>query len=235
MKILRQNQTLSLADIFTEVENQNLRPKNKETEYKENLLTLSVCLQRLTNIGQGSIHSLHSESLVEQITDEDRIRAEQIRSFYQKKLLHVALQGRTLTKYRDDLQKFLYNNTNKYTDSVVGMAYKLPYFYDYDVEMDVVFESSYVTTKTSDIRYSGVKKLQFVRSISNQQRYQKAIEYWFVDDLGDKYMLSFSKDDLLLPLFNKHISSGYLNLEGVFYKKRKDSREYFNSMKFSFT
>jgi hypothetical protein len=232
MKILNAKKTMSLAEIFQSHESEELK-KVRELTFQEDLLTLSVCAQRLANAG-NIFMDLTSEYVATRVTDLDRARADQIRKYYQQKLLHLTLQGSNLSKYRKDLQDFLYNTTNKYKEGLIGLAYKLPYFYDYDQELNSVFDSGYVSTKTSELSSTGIKKLKFVKSILNLQRSHKSVEYWFKDDLGDRYMISFSKDDLLLPLLDRHISSGCLDIRGMFYKKKKDNREFFNSHKFSF-
>lgn len=230
-QVNKRNNLMNLDEIFDNYAREELS-KIRELIFKEDLLTLSVCAQRLTK-ADGSYNDLSSEYLVEKVTDDDRARSDEIRKYYQQKLLHLTLQGTKLTKYREDLQNFLYNDTNKYKEGFVGLAYKLPYFYDYDQELSNIFDSGFVTTKRSSDS-QGIKKLTFVKSILNSQRSHKSVEYWFKDDLGDRYMISFSKDDLLLPLLDKHISSGYIELTGMFYKKKKDNREFFNSHKFSF-
>jgi len=199
----------------------------------EDLITLSVTLQRMqrTNHNLNYIELTHP-SVAESVTDIDRAKADKIRDYYQKKFLYLTLQGQHITKWRKDLQSLLSNSTNKYTENFLGMAYKLPYFYAYDIEIDEIFISVYA--KVENQERSGLKCLKFIRKIPNEQKHERSIEYWFTDNNGDKYMMFFSKDNLLIPLFDKLVDEGNININGTYIKRRKDNREFFIASKYSF-
>ena len=102
-------------------------------EFPEDVLTISCCIQRLAHNHPASARfsrSLNSPSIVQEITDLDRKKAGNIRKYYNEKLIMLTLQGRELTKFRKDLQKFLNSDATKVLESLCGIVYKLPYFYD---------------------------------------------------------------------------------------------------------
>jgi hypothetical protein len=139
-----------------------------------------------------------------------------------------------MTKWRIDLSALLRNDTNKYEEKYMGMAYKLPYFYDYDMGMDELFDNS-VYAKVSNSERTGSKQLKFVKLIKNEQKFQKYTEYWFVDKHGDKHMMFFDKDNTLLPLFDRLIQDGPITIDGTYIKRKKDNREFLVTLKYSFT
>ena len=134
------NQGWSLEDLFKQSD--AAKAADVTRDYADDILALSCCLQRITqNLPYGSRfnRSLTSSDLPENLTDLDRQKAKNIREYYKNKLLMLTLRENNLTKFRKDLQNFLYSEPTKVLDSHCGIVYKLPYFYDYDMEVDGVF------------------------------------------------------------------------------------------------
>ena len=240
MNILKQikqrQQVMSLDEIFTseEVARSVTLTAKKIIDTMEDLITLSVTLQRMQRANSTlGYMSLTHPSVKESVTDIDRARADSIKAYYEKRLLLLTLQGHHLTKWRTDLSALLRNQTTKYEEKYMGMAHKLPYFYDYDISMDQLFEDS-IYAKVKSTERNGSKKLKFLRSMKNEQKFQKYMEYWFTDEQGDKHMMFFDKDNTLLPLFDRLIDDGHIVVDGTYVKRKKDNREFFVTLKYTF-
>jgi hypothetical protein len=240
MNILKQikqrQQVMSLDEIFTseEVARSVTLTAKKIIDTMEDLITLSVTLQRMQRANSTlGYMSLTHPSVKESVTDIDRARADSIKAYYEKRLLLLTLQGHHLTKWRTDLSALLRNQTTKYEEKYMGMAQKLPYFYDYDISMDQLFENS-IYAKVKSTERNGSKKLKFLRSMKNEQKFQKYMEYWFTDEQGDKHMMFFDKDNTLLPLFDRLIDNGHIVVDGTYVKRKKDNREFFVTLKYTF-
>jgi hypothetical protein len=178
---------------------------------------------------------LNSPELPAQVNDLDRQKAENIRKYYKDKLLMLTLQGRELTKYRKDLQKFLHGNPLQVPDSLAGIVYRLPYFYDYDKEIDGIFQSSYFKNNNlPNMREPVQRDLKFLKRIENQRRRMNNIEYWFEDDKLNKVMFSITGDNPLLTLLDRHIGNTGLSITGKYFLRKKDLNEYFVMEKWSF-
>lgn len=240
MNILKQikqrQQVMTLDEIFTseEVARSVTLTAKKIIDTMEDLITLSVTLQRMQRANSTlGYMSLTHPSVKESVTDIDRARADSIKAYYEKRLLLLTLQGHHLTKWRTDLSALLRNQTTKYEEKYMGMAQKLPYFYDYDISMDQLFENS-IYAKVKSTERNGSKKLKFLRSMKNEQKFQKYMEYWFTDEQGDKHMMFFDKDNTLLPLFDRLIDDGHIVVDGTYVKRKKDNREFFVTLKYTF-
>jgi len=230
------NKKWSLSDLFTDME----KSKAPDTirEYPEDILTLSCCLQRTAQgkePGARFNRSLSNPDLPQLVTDLDRMKSENIRRYYSEKLIMLTLQGRELTKYRKDLQKFLHGNFKNVPDSLVGIVYRLPYFYDYDRQVDDIFESSYFkNNRLPDMREVKERDLTFLKKIENQRRNVDNVEYWFQDSQLNKVMFSVKADNPLLELLDRYINAGNVGIVGKYNVRKKDLNEYFTIEKWSF-
>lgn len=224
----------SLEDLFKQAE--AVKSADTIREYPEDILTLSCCLQRLVHDRTNKFsRSLTDPELPTQVTDLDRKKAENIRKYYKDKLMVLTLRGQKLTKYREDLHNFLYSQPTKVLDSHMGMVYKLPYFYDYDKQIDDIFKSIYaVNKKDKSMAEESVRKLTFIKKVEIQRRHINNVEYWFEDDQLNKVMIDFPITNTLLPLFDNLVNQGPVAINTRYYTKRKDMNDYFVTNKWSF-
>jgi hypothetical protein len=70
-------------------------------------------------------------------TQEDRNRAQEIRSHYSNAYTMKVLKGRPLTEYQQKTAEFL-SGLRHLTVDELGLLYKLPYFYEEDLALDMV-------------------------------------------------------------------------------------------------
>lgn len=236
--------TTTNVSIISQIQGRKVRPtlddvlaswvetkKDEVKTYPEDVLAISCCIQRLAHNQPAHTRfsrSLNNPGIEKQITDLDRKKAENIRKYYGEKLTMLTLQGRELTKFRKDLQKFLNSNATKVLDSLCGIVYKLPYFYDYDRSVDDIFKSSYFkNTRPSDMTEQVQRNLNFVKKIENQRKHTNNVEYWFEDESLNKVMFSIATNNPLIELLDRHINGSKLNVVAKYYVRKKDLNEYF--------
>jgi hypothetical protein len=200
-------------------------------EYPLDILVMSCCMQRTTNglpIASRFNKSLDNPELKDLVTDLDVQKAANIREYYKNKLIMLTLRDYKLTKFRNDLNKFLYSDPTKVLESLVGLVYKLPYFFDYDKEFDDIFQSSYFkNNKQDDMNQSIIRNLTFVKKIENDRKHSHILEYWFTDDKLNKVMLDFPVSNPLLSLLDEKIDKGPLRITSKYIRRRKDLNEFF--------
>ena len=68
--------------------------------------------------------------------------ANEIRDYYSKKIMLWKLKGVNLSSYRTDLNTFIHNSSREYPKSHMGIAYWLPEFHEYDIQLDEIRMSS---------------------------------------------------------------------------------------------
>ena len=169
----------------------------------EDLITLSCVSYRLRNSKPSGFNYLitsDTKTLVSNITDEDREFARVLKAFFSSKILMQKLRGEKLSKFRTDLSKLLHEDFfNSYPKDLVGIAYKLPYFYEHDqLLVNEVFGSEY-----RDIKYAKSSKpektLTYIRSLDQCQKRSPAIRYWFSDELDNRVVIAVEKNNPLIP------------------------------------
>jgi hypothetical protein len=80
-------------------------------------------------------------------TQEDRNQAQAIRSYYSNAYTMKVLKGRALTEYQQKTAEFL-SGLYHLTTEELGLLYKLPYFYEEDLALDLI------TTKTVSAEFT---------------------------------------------------------------------------------
>jgi hypothetical protein len=211
--------------------------KHNIDEYPMDILVLSCAMQRTT---QGQPYSarfnrsLTNPELKEWVTDLDVQKASNIRDYYKNKLIMLTLRDYKLTQFRTDLNQFLYSDPTKVSGLHVGLVYKLPYLYDYDQEVDDIFQSSYFrNNQDNSMTETMTRKLSFIKKVEKQRKHSHSVEYWFHDGLN-KVMLDFPVANPLLHLLDEKINQGPICINARYFKRRKDLVEFFVCDKWSF-
>ena len=205
----------------------------------DDILALSAALYRLTNAGTShkfSHLSLSDESgeLAKQVNDLDRAKAEKIRKFYKDKIMLLSLKGVKLSKFRQELSSFLFQESKyTYEHKYIGMAYRLPYFYEYDNALIDIFGSNYFDLKGQK-HLKCEKKLKFIRRLTKIQRHVNNHEYWFTDENDDRIMISIQMENPLLQLFERYIEQDQINMNMVLFHKKNDSLNYYKAETYQF-
>lgn len=182
--------------------------REKDTEFKEDPLVLSVSLKDLMDKNPGAYYSLEDLRVFENINDEIRDRAEQVRKYYGKKYFWSNLSStRPLSGFRSRLCYLLENRVRTCKDKDAGIYYKVPYFYDEDMIYDE-FKKQYktddvprigeITTPRAKHRFT----LKYIKTTSSRQQKRNINRFWFTDDTY-LYSIEINNDNPLLELFKQ--------------------------------
>lgn len=209
----------------------------KEVSYKftADPLLISCTLYRMVQEAKDddkftyhnwSLHD-HADKIVSKITDQDRVFAESVKNYYMSKLLMAKLRGDDFTKFKTDLMQYLNDSPNTLTSHFVGMVYKLPYFYAYDMKLVEIFDGERKDLGSARHRDREDITLTFIAKADNGQKRARHYEYWFKDDSGTRILLEVEKYNPVRNLWEQSIQSGKLNVNTLFEKKRRDNLEFY--------
>lgn len=232
------NLTASSAGFFNDIHISNSAniKKYEVIETSEDLLAMSCAWYRIRqNQGLSSplITSLVSEELIRHVTQEDRELANEVRDYYSKKFMVMALKDQRLTNFRQDLKEYLLGDSKKFTEKTIPMIYRMPEFYVYDQEFDVIkrdFQTtitnfSELTRKTTDrsVRLTPIKSFK-----KNSKIRGKHTEYWLKDNKNQAYRFGLRADNPLLGLWDNAFNNGEMRLGINMQASRRDDLEFFN-------
>lgn len=227
-----------LADLFSEVED-----KPVET-FKTNadLLVMSCAGYRLRKKHESAVEgtsdawrfktmSITDSSLYRYIIAEDYEMADKIRDHFQKKLLVLTLKG-PLSPFRTDLSNFLNstwqtNDIFTYPINFIGMTYRLPYLYAYDMALQEIFEGDYFTI-TGPLHVNEEKVLTHIKTVKSYRKQPKIVEYWFKDDKNNRVMVSVEEHNPLISVFDMLVTKP-VKISAHFGMRMLDEMQYYNA------
>lgn len=165
-------------------------------------LSVSCCRYRLKNMAVVSAN---------QITDQDRNQAMNIRHYYSGKLMNMVLRNIPLSRFRQDLADYVNMPTNSIpSKDQQGMIYRLPEMYDYDTLLDQAIERFDADTRPNRLMITHTSKwdlnllpgFNFTRAIRSQPK--KTNLYWMLDSRTNRMVkLGFYVDNPLLGLWDE--------------------------------
>jgi hypothetical protein len=180
---------------------------------------------------------LVSDKLFEQISSEDIDIANKIRDYYSKKIMVIKLRGTNLSKFREDLNKFIHSTEYVYKKDMLPLIYRLPEFYEYDTAMDMLRKNLNDKIEPIQIKSRFVrtnKTLKFLKSFIVGRSGRKIKEFWFSDEHNNLVNIFLSKDNPLMNLFEKQLLNP-ITVTGDFVKMHRDNYEYLRVEKYSFS
>ena len=231
------NNSISLGDLEFAF-NDNVK-KYEVYEISQDLLALSVCWARLRkerkeNIGVQlyvPISKLLDSELFRQVKAEDIFDANTIRDYYSKKIMMWKLKSVELTSFRKDLNTFIHSDGQTFKESMLPLVYRLPEFYDYDIEFE---KMSFEHNKEIKQLSTPNKELKFVKKLFVNHKRVKRSEYWFSDSHNNLVNINFEVNNPLLSLLDTTLSNGNITLDGPYTKRNRDGTEYLRLDKFKF-
>jgi len=249
--------TISLANIaaapgsgytgtlnFDELMHGMNRPDIKKYEVYEisqDLLALSVCWARYRKTRhspgpQPTITKLLDSELFRLVSEEDIAQANTIRDYYSKKIMVWKLKNIILTGFRNDLNMFIHGDGKTFKETMIPLAYRLPEFYEYDVEFEKMsFEYNKEVKSQPVANYPAVTKhLTYIKSLSVNTRRLKKIEYWFSDSHNNLVQMNVDTHNPLHSLLEKVITTGSIDLEGRYATRNRDGNEFLKVEKYKF-
>jgi len=215
--------------------------KYEVVETKEDLLVLSVVWQRLRALKNDKsksklnyVSDLTDASLFNNITPEDRTKAENIRDYYEKKFIWWALNDAPTIPYREDLKLFINSDGKTFKEDMKRLVYRLPEFYDYDIQFDELI-SSHDCFVTDSPRITRTEKtLTHVATFERNTNRKKNFEYWFTDE-SDK--LNVIRVDTTNPLrkLMEAVLKNPIKVDAYYRTAIKENREYYVTRDCKFT
>tara|TARA_R110000868_G_scaffold280872_2_gene541261 strand:- start:788 stop:1642 length:855 start_codon:yes stop_codon:yes gene_type:complete len=204
-------------------------------ELREDLLALSVTWNRLGSTCGAS--GVTDEILFKLVSDEDRTTANIIREYYSKKIMLWNLKGRSLTRFRTDLNTFIHNTTKIYTASVFGLAYWLPKFYKYDTELDTIRfglpQVEYFEKSVTMEPIIGVKSLRPLKKLYKETKHLKRAEYWFVEESTNVLsVISIESNNPLMHIWECMFNTmPKIDIYGTYICREKDELSFYGILK----
>jgi hypothetical protein len=223
-------QSINLGDIEYAF-NDNVQ-KYEVYEISQDLLALSVCWARYRKTRhdsgpQPTITKLLDGELFKLVTEEDITQANVIRDYYSKKIMVLKLKNEGFTSFRQDLNTFIHSEGKTFKESMLPLAYRLPEFYEYDVEFEkMAFEYNREVKRNDDPHVVTVKQLKFVKKLSVNTKRQKRKEYWFGDRHNNLVLLSLESSNPLLSLMDMTVDKNEITIKGTIRKSKRDGLEY---------
>jgi hypothetical protein len=113
------------------------------------------------------------------------------------------------------------------------LAYRLPEFYDYDIDFDMLSNEYNKKVSQGTQNEVGGKRLKLVKTFVVSKKHTKRKEYWFRDDNNDLVSLSIGLDNPLLSLLDI-CTQNTIKVNAIYTKRVRDNSEYLVANKFKF-
>ena len=218
----------------------NMNPSVKKyevVETTEDIVALSVAAHR--EFKENSIHyKLLDASLFNKVTSEDREHAKTIKDYYSKKVMMMKLKSeKTLSSFREDMNKLIHTDGTTFKETMVGVAYWLPEFYNYDQKLDGIktlldinqdFDKLNKEGKPGTLKLSA--DLQPIECIQRRSKRVKNHQYWFKDTkLNAGVVIHIEDKNQLKNVWDYVFNSEKLvKISGQYTRQTLDNFEYFS-------
>lgn len=231
------NPNIALGNILRNMEIHSSNFKKYEIiESTEDLLTLSCTWQRLRqeikSINKVSIRisSMLSDQLFSCIQSEDRAKAVEVREYYSKKLMMMALRDARLSQFRQDLKEYIQSDGKKFAEKFIPLVYRLPEFYDYDTKFDsevkMLIEKDIPAFKLGRTNTVDVT-LYPIKSYTKSNKKGKFAEYWMKDEKNCGYRFLLKPDNSCLGLWEREFTKDSLSATLVAKSTYRDELPYY--------
>lgn len=221
------NSTINISAMFSDNE---FYKKYEIIESTEDLLVLSCVWYRLRqernankSIGVNPT-KLVDRVLFQNIHEEDRELAGKIRDYYSKKIMMLKLKSVPFTKYRNDLNHFIHSDGMKFEESICGLVYRLPEFYQYDIEFDEMISECKREVQPKQSR--ATHTLKHIGTLRVNKRTSKKVEYWFKNENDEIANITIEPHNPLLKVWDKLVFDD-LKIEAKYLVKLRDGMSYY--------
>ena len=212
-------------------------------EISQDLLALSVCWARYRktrdippHLPQPTITKLLDSELFRLVSEDDIAHANIIRDYYSKKIMVLKLKNTGFTSFREDLNTFIHSDGKMFKENMMPLAYRLPEFYEYDVEFEkMLFDFNREVKRMDQPHVVDTKQLKFVKQLSvNTKRYKRK-EYWFSDRSNNLVNINIDTSNPLISLMDMIVNKNDITIKGKFKKCSRDGNEFIKTdNKFTF-
>ena len=235
---LSPTQTISLDDtylnnLFKNINRSDYVKRYEVIEATEDILALSVAWKRLRDTKseaiQTGITTLLDDNLFRKIEESDRVRANEIRDYFSKKIMLWSLKSVKLSSFRQDLNKFIHGDAKKITEEMLPLIYRLPEFYEYDIQFDQFKRevNSEIHNFTKLDSHKKITTLTPVKSFYKTNKRVKHFEYWLKDSNDNAHLITIEPKNPLKHIWDKIFTNGQLRIEATCYPKKYDELQYY--------
>lgn len=203
----------------------------KVNESAEDLLALSVAWFRLrknrTLTPYPTIESLTDENLFKSLTEEDRLMANTIRDYYSKKIMVMALKDVKLTKFREDMKKFIHSDGKLFINDMLPLVFRLPEFYEYDNEFaDMMRDLTPLPVDRTRV-VTEAHTLRPLRKFDVKRKFHYKHEYWFKDEHDRAVLIMLEHINSCKSLFEREFKKESTDMRITGYATSQDNFTYF--------
>lgn len=209
-------------------------------ESTEDLLVLACTWRRLRE-GNASLatgmKNMLDRQLLEFISPEDRQEATEIQDYYSKKIMLWKLKGNHLSKYREDLNQLIHNDPKKFREEMIGIAYFLPSFKEYDVGLDAVrCNVANVPMNRTDNVKTTERVLTPMKKLVRKTKRTHDFHYWMRTESNHGVLMTLDAKNPLVHIWD-HLfeTKDLLSINGTFFAQSRDDFEYFSIKNWSLT
>ena len=201
-------------------------------EISQDLLALSVCWARYRKVkNEPGLHptitKLLDSAVFRLVSEDDIAQANIIRDYYSKKIMVWKLKNVGFTSFRKDLNTFVHSDGKTFKEDMIPLAYRLPEFYEYDIEFEkMLFEYNKEVKRQDGLLQPDKKKLKFVKQLTVNKKRFKCKEYWFSDNHNNLVALNFEITNPLISLLDMTINNTDVIIDGTYRKKSRDGYEF---------
>jgi hypothetical protein len=171
-------------DLNQKISHDPFRSSSVTSMPKSSLLLGSVCAHRVnredTNFIGSRLKITDTSRLINFVTPEDHVRVEAIKKYFTKKNSLRVLSGSPQYKFHEDMNYVLTApETEMINSKYFGLIYSLPFFYDYDTQIDALFQE--YESSVDSLAKLGTSKLDIVPVVRTKlpSASRHVFEYWF--------------------------------------------------------
>ena len=203
----------------------------KVNESAEDLLALSVAWFRLrknrTLTPYPMIESLLDENLFKFIQEEDRIKANEIRDYYAKKFVVLALKDVKLTKFREDMKKFIHSDGKLFINDMLPLVFRLPEFYEYDTAFADMMRDLTPRPIDRNLVRTEAHTLRPLRKFDVKRKHHFKHEYWFKDEQDHAVLIMLEHINSCKSLFEREFKKESIDMRITGFACTQDDLAYF--------
>lgn len=183
--------------------------EGREQKFNSEIDIIVVSCARY-RLNDKNYYSLSDTDLLKEITLADYEKAKAIRKHYGELLICEQLKGNNLSEFRKELALILATDGSVYKENWKGILYKLPYFYDYDCQIQELKEKVFIGSQNhspaSEKTFAILKPIKkLFRNVKHNNKYSYFFE---IEDTGVAAKIHISKDNPMInmweDLFNTH-------------------------------
>ena len=203
----------------------------KVNESVEDLLALSTAWFRYRKARSLTplpmIESLLDENLFKFIQEEDRVKANEIRDYYAKKFVVLALKDVKLTKFREDMKKFIHSDGKLFINDMLPLVFRLPEFYEYDTAFADMMRDLTPRPIDRNLVRTEAHTLRPLRKFDVKRKHHFKHEYWFKDEQDRAVLIILEHINSCKSLFEREFKKESIDMRITGFACTQDDLAYF--------